>query len=186
MSEIITIQESARLVELEAVVSKGIQSFIEVGEALCEIRDSRLYRIEYSSFEDYIVDKWKMSLPRAKQLIGAAKVSANLEAATIVARPKTESQARPLTKLPAEQQPVAWERAVEKAGGEQPTARQVEEAVVEVLEPEPRRDDRIPDIRSHGLRYSMLAIEQLKKIHPKDTQREAAFAEVVKWINENK
>jgi hypothetical protein len=185
MSEIITIQESARLVELEGKIKSGLQTFVEVGEALMEIRDSRLYRVEFGTFEEYCRVKWGMSRIQAHRLIGASEVTKNvLPTGNIV--PTKESQARPLTKLPAEQQPVAWEKAVERAGGEQPTARQVEEAVVEVLEPEPRRDDRIPDIRSHGLRYSMLAIEQLKKIHPKDTQREDAFAEVVKWINENK
>jgi len=92
-----------------------------------EIRDSRLYRIEYGTFEGYCLEKWKMSKRRANQLVSAASVvEAISETGTIV--PTTESQARPLTKLPPEQQPVAWQAAVEKAGGEQPTAKQVEEA----------------------------------------------------------
>jgi len=123
MNSVITIQESARLVELEGKISSGLQTFVDVGEALMEIRDSRLYRgVEHKTFEAYCREKWNFSKPYATQLIGAAKVVRNIETVAIATVPKTESQARPLAKLPAEQQPAAWEKAVEKAGGEQPTA----------------------------------------------------------------
>lgn len=197
MTDAITIQESARLVELEGKIASGLKIFTEVGQALAEVRamfsqkvggHERWESIGYTSFEDYCRRKWNMSKQRANQLVSAASVVEAIEkTTTMVVVPETERQARPLTKLPAEQQPAAWEKAVEKAGGEQPTAKQVEEAVVEVLEPEPAAKlGRIPDIRSHGLRYSMLAIQQLEKIHPKDTQRNEAFDEVITWINKNR
>jgi len=141
--EIITMQESARLVELERKIETGMTTFVEVGNALMEIRDSRLYRVEYKTFEAYCRDKWGMSKVRATQLIGAAKVSANL--VTVVTKtPTTESQARPLTVLPPEQQPEAWERAVEIAEGEQPTARQVEQAAREIISPEEPAETKKP------------------------------------------
>ena len=139
-SENLSINESNRLVELERKIEHGITTFIEVGEALMEIRDSRLYRGEYGTFQDYCRKEWKMSRPRVYQLIGAAEVAPRLS--TMVDKPPTsERQARSLTKLESEQQPVAWNRAVEIADGKPPTARQVEQAVIELV---PNRDDKSP------------------------------------------
>lgn len=58
-----------------------------------------------------------MSKPYATQLIGAAKVMENFKLVAIATKPQTESQTRPLTKLPAYQQPKAWAKAVEAADG---------------------------------------------------------------------
>ncbi|HEX6762895.1 MAG TPA: hypothetical protein VF094_08855 [Gaiellaceae bacterium] len=46
-------RESARLAELEHVVEQGLQTFVEVGLALAEIRDGRLYRATHSTFAEY-------------------------------------------------------------------------------------------------------------------------------------
>jgi hypothetical protein len=139
------------LVELERKIERGLGTFIEVGEALMEIRDSRLYRGEHGTFEDYCRKEWKMSRPRVYQLIGAAEVATRLS--TVVDKPPTsERQARPLTKLEAEQQPVAWNRAVELADGGPPTARQVEQAVIELV---PNRDDKAPE--------EVLAVERKRR-----------------------
>jgi hypothetical protein len=182
--EIITMQESARLVELERKIETGMTTFVEVGNALMEIRDSRLYRVEYKTFEAYCRDKWGMSKVRATQLIGAAKVSANL--VTVVTKtPTTESQARPLTVLPAEQQPQAWERAVEIAEGEQPTARQVEEAVAEFnesVEAEGAPEAEDPSAPSEGLHYADKAIRCLERIQHNDKQRARAHRRVKHWL----
>jgi len=131
----ITLKESARLVELERKIKTGMTTFVEVGNALMEIRDSRLYRVEYKTFEAYCREKWGMSKVRATQLIGAARISDNL-VTNVTKMPIREGQARPLTKLPTAKQPEAWAKAVEIADGNQPTARQVEQAVRETLSPE--------------------------------------------------
>jgi len=185
MSEnIITMQESARLVELERTIETGMTTFVEVGNALMEIRDSRLYRVEYKTFEAYCREKWGMSKSRANQLISGSGVVQNL--ATVVAKPPTtETQARPLTTLPAEQQPQAWERAVEIAEGEQPTARQVEEAVAEFNEsdrPEARPEAEDPNAPSEGLHYADKAIRCLERIQHNDNQRARAHRRVKHWL----
>ena len=40
----LSVPERSRLAELEAVVEAGLQTFVDVGLALSEIRDGRLYR----------------------------------------------------------------------------------------------------------------------------------------------
>lgn len=57
-----------------------------------------------------------MSKPYATQQIRASQVVAHLTAGCNCSRlPATESQARPLTKLPPEEQSAAWQKAVETA-----------------------------------------------------------------------
>ena len=130
----ITLKESARLVELERKIETGMTTFVEVGNALMEIRDSKLYRVEYKTFEAYCREKWGMSRVQAHRLIGASEVSKMLPIGNKL--PQTETQARPLTKLPAKKQPEAWAKAVEIADGNQPTQRQVEQAARQTLSPE--------------------------------------------------
>ena len=96
--------ETNRLTELETVIGRGLQTFVDVGIALLEIRDSRLYRNEYSTFEDYCRDRWAMDRTYAHRTIEAAKVASNL--LPIGNIPVNEAQARPLTSLPPEQQQI--------------------------------------------------------------------------------
>lgn len=178
MSESITIQESNRLVELEGKIKSGLETFIEVGEALFEIKKDRLYRIEHETFESYCLSKWKFTKTQANRLIGAAAVSKNL--APIGVTPQTESQARPLTGLQAKQQVVVWEKAVEKADGGQPTAKHVQEAVVEVLEPAPFVPKYTPAL---GLQIADNAIRVLETITAKDSDRKAGLEKVISYCN---
>jgi hypothetical protein len=83
--------EHKRLDELEAIIERGVQTFVEVGEALMEIRDSRLYKQTHPSFESYLRERWKMSRPRGYQLIDAAKLSTTVDTPV-----ENERQARAL------------------------------------------------------------------------------------------
>jgi hypothetical protein len=129
MPELITPEESVRLIALERVIEKGRDTFVDVGNALAEIRDSRIYRSSHGTFEDYCRDRWEFRRDYVDKLIAASSVVSNLH--TNVCKPVTESQARPLAKLPAEQQPAAWEKAQEIAAeeGKPVAARHVEKAV---------------------------------------------------------
>lgn len=127
--------EVSRLTQCEAVIERGLKTFVDVGTALLEIRDSRLYRSEYDTFEDYCRERWGMSRPRAYQLIDAAEVSTNLS--TIVDKlPATESQARPLTSLTPEMQVQAWQQAVDTAPDGKITAAHVQAVVSQMQERE--------------------------------------------------
>ena len=125
--EILNIDESHELERCEIVIKQGLQTFIEVGQALMTIKEKRLYRIGYKTFEDYCVEKWSISRPRAFQLIEAANVISGLS--TIVdILPKTESQVRPLTSLEPEIQKQVWSEVV-KTHGDNITAAKVQTVV---------------------------------------------------------
>ncbi len=98
---VMSIRESQRLAELEKVIAKGQKTFVEVGLALAEIRDLRLYKREYSGFEEYCQKKWGWTRQYVNYQIAGARVKAALpeKVATMVA---TERQARELGKVPTE------------------------------------------------------------------------------------
>ncbi len=98
MSRNLALQERTRLDELEAVIERGLTTFVEVGRALSEVRDSRLYRERFDTFESYCDQRWSLSRPRAYQLIDAAHV-AELVSTTVDTGPKNEAQARELVPL---------------------------------------------------------------------------------------
>jgi len=134
--------ERGRFRKLELAVAQGISSFVVVGEALREIRNSKLYREEYKTFEKYVDQRWGMARQRAYQLIDAADVKANLS--TIVDKNERaeeinkEGQLRELKDVPAESMEAVVDRAGEIAGDDPITASDLKQARVEILEqPEP-------------------------------------------------
>ena len=74
MSEL-TVSDAVRLKQLETTITKGSKAFIEVGLALAEIRDSKLYRVHFSTFEKYCEVKWNWSKQHVYRLIECAPVA---------------------------------------------------------------------------------------------------------------
>jgi len=207
----LTTPESNRLSELEGVISRGLQTFVEVGHALKEIRDSKLYREEFTTFEKYCKDQWGWSRIRAHQLIDGATVSD--EMLTIVNKtPATESQARELGRIkdPDERNRV-WVNIIETHKPEEITAKVIREAVEESQTiPIVARVVQNPDVgvanKAHilaleGLRSTAdrnladfpefkvdavtlvgMAIGQLERIPKEDPQRAKALKKVAKWL----
>lgn len=107
----LTEQETTLLNECEAVVSKGIKAFKDVWGALLEIRDSKLYRKEFRTFDDYCVVKWGLSKNYINKNIKALDALNNL--GTMVPNEMTERQLRPLTNLEPEIQRQVMKEAQE-------------------------------------------------------------------------
>lgn len=190
--EILSTQETVRLCELERIIQKGKDTFVEVGTALSEIRDSKIYRATFKTFEEYCEKRWAFNRDYASKMIMAAEVVGNLS--TMVDKPANERQARPLAKLPAEKQPEAWKKAQDKAKdeGKPIAARHVESAVAEMIEPEPLVVDGSKDqkqefkaprkiIESEGMRIWIIAKGQLDRIGKHDEYREQSLNECIKY-----
>lgn len=124
----LTVAEADRLGELEAVVERGRRAFVEVGAALAEIRDSRLYRATHATFDDYCRERWSISRSRGYRLIDAAEVAELMSPIGDI--PSSESVARELAPLKddPEEMREAWAEAVEVSNG-QPTAAEVRQCV---------------------------------------------------------
>jgi len=105
-------REAAELHECEAVIERGLATFLEVGNALLRIRDNRLYRLTHRSFQQYCLDRWSIGRIYAWRLIGAAERINLLPDSVDIPRPSNEFQVRPFLKLAPEQFPTAWKRAL--------------------------------------------------------------------------
>jgi N6-adenosine-specific RNA methylase IME4 len=128
----LSLTESARFSELEQVIELGLGAFIQVGNALLEIRESRFYRNTHGTFEDYCRERWRMERAHAYRLIDASEVAQNLSPIGDI-QPSSESQARPLTGLKPEQQREVWLKAVSTAPAGRITAAHVETIKNEIL-----------------------------------------------------
>ncbi len=102
--------QQERLIHLEAIIAGRRRDFYELGKALHEIKQSRLYRLVlYASFEAYVKARWDMSRAQAYRLIEAWQVIDNLSPIGDML-PVNESQARPLARLDPLEQRDAWKR----------------------------------------------------------------------------
>lgn len=150
--------EAHRLSELEQTIEAGLRTFVDVGRALLEIRDGRLYRQEYGTFEDYCRERWGFEKSQTYRLMDSAKVIANLETSPIgEVLPANEAQARPLVQLKSEQQPEAWQHAIETAPDGKITGAHVQRVVDEFK-------------KKHN--YDGL-VEQLEELQQKEQERTA-------------
>lgn len=66
--------EEKAFVEQERIIDNGLQSFTEVAGALTYIREHRLYRSEYASFQQYCEKRWGFTRRWADELIAAAGI----------------------------------------------------------------------------------------------------------------
>jgi hypothetical protein len=137
LKEKLDVTERSKFRKLESIVAEGISSFVAVGEALKEIRDGKLYREAYKTFEKYVRDKWGFDKSRAYQLIDASEIKANLS--TIVDKTQraseisNEGQLREFRTVPVDLHGEVVERAAELAGDDKITASDLKQARQEVL-----------------------------------------------------
>jgi hypothetical protein len=134
----LTPAETAELDRLEAQVRAGRVWFASVGAALRAIRNRRLYRTIFPTFEEYCAARWGYSKGAAYRLIAAADVVDEIKKSPIGDTPACEAQARELTRLAtAADRAAAWAAAVEqsRATGRPVTAEAVRRQVEARLPP---------------------------------------------------
>lgn len=120
-------EEADELTACESVIETGIKVWYQVGEALLHIRDKRLYRADYTTFESYCRERWNMRRDYANKLISASDVIANLDT-NVSILPANESQARALASLEADDQRILWPLILD-ATDNKPTGKASQEIV---------------------------------------------------------
>jgi hypothetical protein len=142
-AELILPADKADFKRLDKLVRHGVAAFMESGKALAEIHERKLWRAGgHGTWEAYCREVVGMSKPHAHRLMAASRIALDLVESLPTGNdfpaiiPVSKSQVRPLQRLENPQmRRRAWEKAAGKADG-QPTAQDVIEAVVEILEPE--------------------------------------------------
>ncbi len=127
--------ELSRLAECEEIIEQGLQTFYDVGTALIEIRNGRLYRADYPTFEEYCQERWGFSDRNALYYMQAATVIDNIQnSKSSSSLPLNVNQTVALSKLKTpEQQQEAWQKAVETAPNGSVTGAHVKRVVDEML-----------------------------------------------------
>lgn len=115
----LTPQEQQDFRRLEELVRDGFSTMEKMAGALREIRQRKLYRKEFRTFDSYVRTKWDMCIRRAYQICTYGEVIENLRAHNCAEIPEREAQARELAKLPSEAQAEVWNEVVRKG---KPTA----------------------------------------------------------------
>ncbi|MDH4317114.1 MAG: hypothetical protein OEV64_01870, partial [Desulfobulbaceae bacterium] len=156
----LSVREQKRLSELEGIIAENFKGFVAVGMALAEIREQRLYRQSYNTFEAYCLELWDMAYRHANRLIASAEVIDNLSTnvngtnwsqtndemspigdiinvknfsqPTNPILPSNEAQARELAKLSPEEQVQVWQDLIDQSKqGSKITAKAIKNAVTE-------------------------------------------------------
>ena len=89
-------------------VREGITFFVNVGNALAQIRDRKLFKVGgYTTFEDYCQSEHSFSSNRGRRMIAAAAIGEKFEL-------NNERQARELAKVPEEDRDVVIKMAKDR------------------------------------------------------------------------
>lgn len=104
----LTLEENTKLDWLEGVIEKGKKTFIDVGMALTEIRDKRLYRKSFNTFEAYCQERWGFSRQFASLQIQSAEIASSLSSILDIPNGSTAEQ---FVSVPKEQRQEVAETA---------------------------------------------------------------------------
>jgi len=162
-SAALTPDETERYLADLKTIRKGVAVFYEVGKALARIKDGKLYRLDYTTWDEFCKAELDNTTRHADRWIEGAKIIDDLREGEsdmpfidVVAEvensvPKNEAQARQLKRLKTrEERKKAWTLVQQKASERnQPiTAEMIIEAVNEVspknvkTEPKPKSESK--------------------------------------------
>ncbi len=127
VADTLDLTEQQQLDALEEKIQAGLESFFEVGNAMMQIRDGRLYRERYSTWEEYCQKRWNFSGRYGHFQLAAMEKTVEIAGSNPTVLPTNESQTRPIDKdFDSQTKGVIWNRSVAQAGGV-PTAKIVKE-----------------------------------------------------------
>lgn len=142
-------KERGQLERCETVIQRGLQTFLETGNALATIRDQGLFRETHRGFRSYCRDKWNLGKTHAYRLIDDAAAVAELS--PIGDKPANEAQARALAEAPEGERQSVWDEAVGAAPDGKVTAAHIT-SIIERRWPKPAKQSPTPEPPANDLR----------------------------------
>lgn len=132
------------LMEHEKNIEQGQVAMLDMAYSFEFIREEKMYQAAgFKSFGAYCHERWDLTRRHVDQVIEAGRLVKEMRTTVLI--PTHESQVRPLKALPPNDRAAAWEDAVNDADGEQPTAKQVKDAVQRRQPPKPEHPARFSD-----------------------------------------
>lgn len=167
METVLTAPERSDLRRLEKVIEVGVETFVSVGEALKQIRDQKLYREKWKTFESYCSDRFDFKRSYAHRLIEAVEVKMLPMGNKI----KNERQAREVAKAPPKQRNAVVKAAekIAKETGKTMTAKAIAEAREQIVEGDvvkkPTKQEQVNSFRSVALQHYKAAMRAVDDMH---------------------
>jgi hypothetical protein len=166
--------ERERLRALEEIIGRGMNTFLEVGKALSEVRGGRLYRGSHASFEEYVRERWGFQRAQTYRLIAAAEVTGGMSPRGDA--PTTEAQARALSRLSPPQRDAVAAALAAEGGFAAVTARRVAEVARQVA-PSP-----VSRVRPRAERRAIALVEVMRALSRDAEKEEDRVVEVINWL----
>ena len=76
--------ERDQLTQAEEQIQSGLNTFITIGQQLVLIRENKLYRENYNTFEDYMLGRWNIKKSTGYDYINGYKFASQLQESTTV------------------------------------------------------------------------------------------------------
>jgi|ERR1043166_2637309 hypothetical protein len=192
-----SISKQSRYEVLKEKIRNWWEDRLKIGEALREIRESKLYKDEYQSFEEFCDHEYGLKHSQAYRLIEAAGIKDSIKSSPMGDKISNERQARALAPVPADQRAEVIERAAEQGPI---TAKTITEAAEQIVKSEPAKIPKektekhldktgypIPDSiladwqRAEGFRPTLNELQKIKLYVEKSLDRsELIFREIGK------
>lgn len=119
-----------RYEELKTEIHKWFRDRFKIAEALAEIKEKKLYRGEYETFDEFCLREYGMSRTYVGRLIDALSTKASVASVPIGTKLTNEAQARALAAVPETSRALILTRA---AAVGPVTARSITEAAATVV-----------------------------------------------------
>lgn len=120
-------------IEIIKDIEAGLNAFQRAGKKLIRIRDERLYREEYDTFEDFRRATFGKSKSYVNNVIQGYELIQALIAQGETVLPDSERLARQLAKYPKGDRKLIWKRAVQIAGRKKPSYKLLRQAATEIV-----------------------------------------------------
>lgn len=178
-------ENNKELLRHEEIITRGLNTFAEVGASLGQIRDKKLYELlGFESFDAYLDARWHFTKQRASQLIKAADTRKILiERVDEGKLPKTERAMRELIKVPDDKRAEVL-NAVAAQG--EATAERIVEIKATILPKKEKKGKEVVKKRIKfetalkSLQHFVAYIETCTTKSLQDDQREALKAGIAK------
>jgi hypothetical protein len=121
--------------EIREYIHKGIEAFERVAADMLEIRDQRLYREEYDTFEEFCRETLGRSKTQVNRMIQAGDVIKGLMAQGETVLPDNSRIAYEMALYPPRDRKLIWKRARQIAdrNNEKPTYKTIRDAALDIV-----------------------------------------------------
>lgn len=177
----VTRLERSRFKKLDELVQMHGRLFVHVGQALKEIRDGRLYREQFDTFEDYVAQRCGWTRQHADRLIEGACIAKEIEAENVTPGLRfTEKSIRPLRPLSQTDRAVVVDVLRRTHPDVQTyTAAHVTSAIKACQLATPVRVRRAPDVEATARRIAELVARHPSSEWPEIGKRSLVLAEQI-------